>query len=174
MKKHRNSLSAFFPHTFSHILGLFPPRFHAHTTHKQLQPRELRVSLTQSRTQPKSYQSRLKTSSTFLGRNLMEKVCCSCSASGLGDCAIRLLVPPLYIFGREDCMYYNVHAYMHTFRFYGQSLKCSCFSSGDEARWMCPRFAWWRLKMGLGRSLMGKKMSSQYGTQRHPSMFVAV
>mmetsp|Transcript_23060 Transcript_23060/g.36931 ORF Transcript_23060/g.36931 Transcript_23060/m.36931 type:complete len:358 (-) Transcript_23060:56-1129(-) len=34
---------------------------------------EVRYSLTQSRTQPKSYQSRPKTSSTFMGRNLMEK-----------------------------------------------------------------------------------------------------
>ena len=38
------------------------------------QPKEVRASLSQSRTQPKSYQSRPKTSSTFMGRNLMEKV----------------------------------------------------------------------------------------------------
>jgi len=36
-------------------------------------PKEVRASLSQSRTQPKSYQSRPKTSSTFMGRNLMEK-----------------------------------------------------------------------------------------------------
>jgi hypothetical protein len=36
-------------------------------------PREVRYSLTQSRNQPKSYQSRPKTSSTFMGRNLMER-----------------------------------------------------------------------------------------------------
>lgn len=34
---------------------------------------EVRFSLSQSRTQPKSYQSRPKTSSTFMGRNLMER-----------------------------------------------------------------------------------------------------
>lgn len=36
-------------------------------------PREVRHSLTQARNQPKSYQSRPKTSSTFMGRTLMEK-----------------------------------------------------------------------------------------------------